>query len=83
MSLFIHIGLERCEEVQSKWQIVQFVEKAIITELKSAILIEDLIEFGNQTSNVLAAKLTEHLENYMYVLPVWDPEKLRELSLET
>lgn len=23
-----------------------------------------------QTSNVLAAKLTEHLENYMYVLPV-------------
>ena len=34
VSLFIHIGLERCEEVQSKWQIVQFVEKAIITELK-------------------------------------------------
>ena len=30
----------------------------------------DQIEFGNQTSNVLAAKLTEHLENYMYVLPV-------------
>ena len=70
MSLFIHIGLERCEEVQSKWQIVQFVEKAIITELKYAIHIEDQIEFGNQTSNVLAAKLTEHLENYMYVLPV-------------
>ena len=35
-----------------------------------AIHIEDQIEFGNQTSNVLAAKLTEHLENYMYVLPV-------------
>ena len=83
MRLFIHIGLERCEEVQSNWQIVQFVEKAIITGLKWAIDIEDQIEFGNQTSNVLAAKLTEHLENYMYVLPVWDPEKLRELSLET
>ena len=53
-----------------QWQNVQFVERALIMEIMSAILIEDQIEFGNQTSNVLAAKLTEHLENYMYVLPV-------------
>ena len=52
------------------WQNVQFVKKVFIMEIMSAILIEDQIECGNQTSNVLAAKLTEHLENYMYVLPV-------------
>ena len=27
-------------------------EKGVHTEIMSAILIEDLIEFGNQTSNV-------------------------------
>ena len=52
------------------WQNVQFVKKVFIMEIMSAILIEDQIECGNQTSNVLAAKLTEHLENYMYVLHV-------------
>ena len=34
------------------WQSVQFVKRVYITEIMSAILIEDLIEFGNQTSNV-------------------------------
>ena len=52
------------------WQNVQFVKKVFIMEIMSAILIEDPTKYGNQTSNVLAAKLTEHLENYMYVLPV-------------
>lgn len=71
------------KEVLLKWLNVQFAKKVLTLVMQWVILIEDLIKFGNQTSNVLAAKLTEHLENYMYVLPVWDPEKLRELSLET
>ncbi len=39
------------------WQNVQFVKRVYITEIMSAILIEDQIEFGNQTSNVLACKV--------------------------
>ena len=34
------------------WQNVQFVKKAYITEIMSAILIEDPTKYGNQTSNV-------------------------------
>ena len=34
------------------WQNVQFVERALISEIMSAILIEDQIECGNQTSSV-------------------------------
>ena len=34
------------------WQNVQFVKRAYITEIMSAILIEDLIEYGNQTLSV-------------------------------
>ena len=67
------VSLKKLSEMQGgaiSWQNVQFVKKVFIMEIMSAILIEDQIEFGNQTSNVLAAKLTEHLENYMYVLPV-------------
>ena len=51
------------------WQNVQFVERALISEIMSAILIEDQIECGNQTSNVLVVKLTEYHRNYMFVLP--------------
>ena len=34
------------------WQSVQFVKKVYIMEIMSAILIEDPIVYGNQTSNV-------------------------------
>ena len=34
------------------WQNVQFVKKVFIMEIMSAILIEDPIVYGNQTSNV-------------------------------
>ena len=54
----------------NQWQNVQFVERQLIMVIMSAILIEDQIECGNQTLDVLAVKLMEHLENYMYVLPV-------------
>ena len=62
------------------WQNVQFVKKAYITEIMSAILIEDPTKYGNQTSNVWAVKLTEYHRNYMFVLPALDLVKLRELS---
>ena len=63
------------------WQNVVFVEKALISETMWAILIENQIECGNQTLrkwNVMWMVLQNH---YMYVLLVWDPTKLKELSL--
>ena len=63
------------------WQNVQFVKKAYITEIMSAILIEDLIEYGNQTLSVWAARSMEYHRSYMFVLPASDPVKLRELSM--
>jgi len=47
--------LKKLSEMQGgakSWQSVQFVKRVYIMEIMSAILIEDLIEFGNQTSNV-------------------------------
>ena len=49
------VSLKKLSEMQGgakSWQSVQFVKRVYITEIMSAILIEDLIEFGNQTSNV-------------------------------
>ena len=52
-----------------QWQNAQFVERQLIMEIMSATLIENQIECGSLTSDVLVVKLTEHQENYMYVLP--------------
>ena len=35
-----------------QWQNAQFVERQLIMEIMSAILIEDPTKYGNQTSNV-------------------------------
>ena len=48
--------LSELKEVQLVWQNVQYVKKAFIMEMVLATLIEDLIKFGNQTSNVLVVK---------------------------
>ena len=52
-----------------QWQNVQYVERQLIMEIMSATLIERQIECGSLTSDVLVVKLTEHQENYMFVLP--------------
>jgi hypothetical protein len=46
------VGLRKIQGGAKLWQNVQFVEKALISEIMSAIHIEDLIECGNQTSSV-------------------------------
>ena len=51
-----------------QWQNVQYVERQLIMEIMSATLIERQIECGSLTSDVLVVKLTEHQENYMFVL---------------
>ena len=51
-----------------QWQNVLFVERQLIMEIMSATLIERQIECGSLTSDVLVVKLTEHQENYMFVL---------------
>lgn len=45
------MGLISCKEVQL-WQNVVFVEKLLILEKMSAILIEGLTECGNPISNL-------------------------------
>ena len=62
------------------WQNVQFVKRAFISETMSAILIDDLTEYGNQTLSVSAARSMEYHRSYMFVLPALDPVKLREPS---
>lgn len=57
------------KEVQVPWQNVQFVKKAFITETMSAILIEDLTEYGNQTLRESAVRSMEYHRSYMFVLP--------------
>ena len=52
------------------WQNVQFVKRAYITEIMSAILIEDQIMFGNQTLKKFLARSMEFHRSYMYVLHV-------------
>ena len=61
---------------------VQYVEKPLTSVTMWAILIENQIECGNQTSNLLSVEYTVHQRDYTYVLLVWDPEKLKELSLD-
>ena len=51
------------------WQNVQYVKKTFITVITYLILIEDLIEYGNQTLSVLAVRLMEYHRSYMFVLP--------------
>ena len=66
------LGISMLSEIQGgaePWQNVQFVKKAFITETMSAILIEDLTEYGNQTLRELVAKLTEYNRRYTFVLP--------------
>ena len=63
-----HFGnmLRRC----LRWQNVQFVERALISEIMSAILIEDQIMFGSQTLRRFLARSMEFHRSYMYVLHV-------------
>ena len=68
------------KEVQS-WQSVLFVARAFISEIMSAIHIEDLIIFGSQTSIRLSVRLTEHLRDFMYVAAAFVQEQLREFNL--
>ena len=54
------MSLKKLSEMQGgaiSWQNVQFVKKVFIMEIMSAILIEDLIEFGNQTSKRVSCKV--------------------------
>ena len=69
--------LSKHKEVQS-WQSAVFVEKALISETMWVILIEDLIECGNQTSRKLNVMLMVLINHYTFVLLVWDPTKLKE-----
>ena len=69
--------LSKHKEVQS-WQSAVFVEKALISETMWVILIEDLIECGNQTSRKLNVMLMVLQNHYTFVLLVWDPTKLKE-----
>ena len=69
--------LSKRKEVQS-WQSAVFVEKALISETMWVILIEDLIECGNQTSRKLNVMLMVLINHYTFVLLVWDPTKLKE-----
>ena len=62
----------------SSWQNVIFAVKVLISVTMSAILIEDLTEFGIQMLRVLNVLLTEHPKDFMYVLHALSPVKLKE-----
>ena len=47
------------------WQSVQFVKRVYITEIMSAILIEEATQFGTLMLRALSARLTAELEECM------------------
>lgn len=64
-----------------RWLSVQFVKKVLISELRSAILIEEPTECGSPTCSLYVYWLkTAEQRKFTFVLPAYVPVMFRRLN---